>query len=110
MTFSTKSLCLIGALALASGATSVMAQESGMQAAPHESASMAKHEMGGKMMHEKNPSMHTMAATVDSVDMKTGIVEVTSAGMALKVHFPPASVTALKSGDKITLHLGFTKK
>ncbi len=81
-----------------------------MQAPPHDMGNMAQHEMGGKMMHEKNSSMHMMPATVNSVDMKTGIVEVTAAGMALKVHFPPASVTELKTGDEITLHMGFTKK
>lgn len=65
----------------------------------------------GKSAHNMaaNPSMHTMPASVTSVDAKTGIVEVNSAGMALKLHFPPASVADLKSGDKITLHLGFTK-
>ena len=111
MTFSTKTLCLIGALALASGATGVLAQESGTQAPPHDMGGMAQHEMGhDNMMHKKNPSMHMMPATVNSVDAKTGIVEVTSEGMSLKVHFPPASVADLKSGDTITLHMGFSKK
>lgn len=59
-------------------------------------------------MHH-NSSMHMMPATVTSVDQKTGMVEVNSEGMALKVHFPPASLNGLKAGDKITLHLGFTK-
>ncbi len=109
MTFSTKTLCLMGALALASGATGVLAQDTGMQAPPHDMGSMGKHEMG-EHMHEKNPSMHMMPATVNSVDTKTGLVEVTSEGMSLKLHFPPASVANLKSGDTITLHMGFSKK
>jgi hypothetical protein len=50
-----------------------------------------------------------MPATVSSVDTKTGVVEVNSGGMSLKVHFPPASVADLKAGDKITLHMGFSK-
>jgi hydrogenase maturation factor len=50
-----------------------------------------------------------MPATVSSVDSKTGIVEVDSAGMSLRVHFPPASVANLKAGDKITLHMGYSK-
>ncbi len=58
---------------------------------------------------DKMPSMHTMPATVTSVDMKTGEVMAESEGMALHVHFPAASVADLKSGDKITLHLGFSK-
>lgn len=66
----------------------------------------------GKSMHHMDAgsaSMHTMPATVTSVDAKTGIVEATSEGMSLKVHFPPASLANVKSGDKITLHLGFSK-
>lgn len=115
MTFSTKTLCLMGALALASGATGVLAQDTGMQAPPHDMGSMGKHEMGKHEKHEmgehmKNPSMHMMPATVNSVDTKTGLVEVTSEGMSLKLHFPPASVANLKSGDTITLHMGFSKK
>lgn len=60
-------------------------------------------------MHHNNASMHKMPATVTAVDEKTGLVDVTSAGMALKVHFPPAALAGLKAGDTITLHLGFTK-
>jgi hypothetical protein len=52
---------------------------------------------------------HTMAATVLATDPKTGIVDVTSDGMPLKLHFPAASMAKLKAGDKITLHLGFTR-
>lgn len=65
----------------------------------------------GKSAHsmQSNPSMHAMPATVTSVDAKTGMVEVTSEGMALKLHFPAATLTKLKSGDKITVHMGFTK-
>jgi len=70
--------------------------------------SMSSHDM--EAMHGKNASMHTMPATVTAVDAKTGIVDVKAGEMALKVHFPPASVADLKSGDQITLHLGFSKK
>ncbi len=66
----------------------------------------------GKTMHHMaaaNASMHTMPATVTSVDQKTGIIEASSEGMALKLHFPPASVANVKTGDKITLHMGFSK-
>lgn len=70
--------------------------------------SMSPHDM--EAMHGKNASMHTMPATVTAVDTKTGIVDVKAGEMALKVHFPPASVADLKSGDQINLHLGFSKK
>ena len=50
-----------------------------------------------------------MPATVTEADAKTGIVDVTSDGMTLKVHFPPSAMAHLKAGDKITLHMGFSK-
>lgn len=53
--------------------------------------------------------MHDMAVTVGTVDTTTGMVDVVADGMKLKLHFPPASLAAVKAGDKITVHLGFTK-
>ncbi|WP_395117821.1 hypothetical protein ACFCQI_14445 [Rhodanobacter sp. FW102-FHT14D06] len=50
-----------------------------------------------------------MSATVASADTKTGVVDVTAEGMALKVHFPPSVAANLKTGDKITLHMGYSK-
>ncbi|WP_426689295.1 hypothetical protein [Rhodanobacter ginsengiterrae] len=75
------------------------------------SSSMGHMDMGmmHKMHHPRNGSMHKMAASVTSVDAKTGMVGVDAGGMALTVHFPPKSMTNLEVGDKITLHMGFTK-
>ena len=49
------------------------------------------------------PNMHMMPATVTAVDAKTGIVDVMSEGMSLKVHFPASAVANLKVGDKINV-------
>ncbi|HYK79676.1 MAG TPA: hypothetical protein VEU95_08605 [Micropepsaceae bacterium] len=69
--------------------------------------------MGGMNMSGMNMpgmmGMHDMAATVSTVDAKTGMVDVDAGGMALKLHFPPASLATVKAGDHITVHLGFTK-
>ncbi len=67
-------------------------------------AKSSKHMMGMHMM-----GMHMMPATVTEADTKTGVVDVMSGGMALKVHFPPKAMAGLKEGDKITLHMGFSK-
>lgn len=104
MNVSRKTLLLVGALSFASGTSGVWAQGTPPS---HDMANMDQKAMEG-MKHDM-PSMHTMPATVSSVDTKTGIVEVNSGGMSLKVHFPPASVADLKAGDKITLHMGFSK-
>ena len=89
-------------------ATPTLAQSNqgmqGMQDMP----GMGKH--GSGMDHMNMMGMHMMPATVTSIDMNTGIVEATSQGMKLRLHFPPASLANVKAGDKITLHLGFTKQ
>lgn len=53
--------------------------------------------------------MHTMPATVTDADPKTGVVDVMADGMALRVHFPPASMVNLKSGDKIGLYMAYSQ-
>jgi|GEM_PF-615012 len=53
--------------------------------------------------------MHNMPATVTHADPKTGMVDVTAEGMALRVHFPPASMVNLKAGDKIGLYMGYSQ-
>ncbi len=60
-------------------------------------------------MNMNGMPMHMMPATVTAVDVNTGILDVRSEGMNLKLHFPPGQLINLKSGDKITLHLGFSK-
>jgi hypothetical protein len=64
--------------------------------------------MSGTNMQNMN-GMHMMAATVTAVDAGTGLTDVDADGMKLRVHFPPASLAGIKAGDKITLHLSFTK-
>lgn len=64
---------------------------------------------GMPVMNMNGMAMHMMPATVTAVDVNTGILDVSSEGMNLKLHFPPAQLMNLKSGDKITLHLGFSK-
>ncbi|TAM59084.1 MAG: hypothetical protein EPN49_11625 [Rhodanobacter sp.] len=117
MKFSPKIIAATVALGLSLAAGSVCAQEampahasSSMGGMGHMDSAM-KHDkmMHSKMMHRMNGSMHMMPATVTSVDTKTGMVEATSEGMSLRVHFPPKSVEHLKAGDKITLHMGYSK-
>ena len=74
----------------------------------HEPNSMQGMNMPGMKM-DNMMGMHDMPATVNAIDAKTGLVDVTAGGMALKVHFPPASLANVKAGDSITIHLAFTK-
>jgi hypothetical protein len=53
--------------------------------------------------------MHMMPATVTVIDATTGLTDVDAGGMKLRLHFPPTSLADVKAGDKITLHLSFTK-
>ncbi len=113
MTFSPRIIVSTAAFGLCLAFGTVSAQDTGGMAPASGSSSMGHMGMGAmhqKMMHhDKNGSMHMMPATVSSVDTKTGIVEADSEGMSLRLHFPPVSVANLKAGDKITLHIGYTK-
>jgi hypothetical protein len=64
---------------------------------------------GMRGMHDNVMGRHTMPATVNSVDKQTGVVEVASAGMTLRLHFPPSALTDLKAGDRITVHMAYSK-
>ena len=52
---------------------------------------------------------HEMPATVTSINKSTGIVDVTSEGMSLRLHFPPSALTNVKIGDKIKVQMGLMK-
>ncbi|WP_426702650.1 hypothetical protein ACPPVV_06520 [Rhodanobacter sp. Col0626] len=110
--FSPKIVVATAAFGLCLAVGAVSAQDTGSMAPAPASSSMGhmgKDSMHHKMRHDNNGSMHKMPATVTSVDTTTGIVAVNTAGMSLRVHFPPASVADLKAGDKITLHMGYSK-
>lgn len=116
MIFSSRVLIATVALGLSVAASTVMARDSASTApAPagtsmgHMDKAMSHDKMHDKMHRMGNGSMHKMPATVTAVDASTGKVEVNSGGMALTVHFPPKSVAGLKVGDKITLHMGYSK-
>ena len=110
MTFSPKIIIATAALGLCMAATAASAQDTGsMSPAPASSSMGHMGTMQHKMHRESNGSMHKMPASVTSVDTGTGVVGVDAGGMALTVHFPPKSVANLKVGDKITLHMGYTK-
>lgn len=53
--------------------------------------------------------MHEMVAKVTAINAKTGLIDVDSAGLKQHLHFPPTSLAGLNVGDKITLHLSYTK-
>ena len=107
-TISRKSLLpTFGSLALALAFSGVaMAQDS---TPPSGMEKMGAMHSDMKGMHDNMMGMHQMPATVTAADAKTGMVDVTTEGMALKVHFPPSAMASLKAGDKITLHMGFSK-
>lgn len=81
-----------------------------MATAPVLAADAGKHDMNmSGMKMEGMMGMHEMSATVDAIDSKTGLVDVNAGGMKLKLHFPSSALANVKAGDKITLHLAFTK-
>jgi hypothetical protein len=122
MIMSRKSLVsMLGSLALAVAfGGAAWAQDTMPAGSPHKMdkmsdmhADMKNMKDMHKEMHEdmrKNMmGMHMMPATVTTADATTGVVDVMAGGMALKVHFPPKAMANLKAGDKITLHMGYSK-
>lgn len=119
ITMSRKSgLSILGSLALVVGLSSVVAAQdmpasssSSMSGMSHMGAMSSDHgDMKGmKGMKGHMMGMHSMPATVNAVDASTGVVDVTSEGMTLKVHFPTSAEAGLKAGDKITLHMAYSK-
>jgi hypothetical protein len=104
---SRKSLSALAVLALSlAGAGMAQAQDT-----PPQGGAMGSMRSGDNDMHgmKNMMGMHAMPATVSSVDKQTGLVDVNSEGMSLKVHFPAPAVANLNVGDKITLHMGYSK-
>jgi hypothetical protein len=52
---------------------------------------------------------HDMSGTVQKVDHKKGTFELKTHEGVLRLHFPPGAVKDVKSGDALTVHLGFKK-
>jgi hypothetical protein len=98
---------MLGSLALALAITGAAVAQDSTPASGMDKMGAMHSDMKG--MHGNMMGMHKMPATVTAADAKTGVVDVTTEGMALKVHFPPSAMASLKAGDKITLHMGFSK-
>ena len=97
---------IVVSLALTIGSAPAMAQDN---PPPGKGMGMGMQGNCNCMQGMQGMGMHQMSATIDAVDHKTGIVDVTSGGMKLKLHYPPASLESVNPGDTIKLHLGFTK-
>jgi hypothetical protein len=104
-----RSFPILAAMLLAS--LPVMAQDHNHPAA---GAQPAAPQQGGGMMMQGGDmggtmGMHMMTVTVTALDGKSGLVDGTAGGMALKLHFPPPSLAGVKAGDKLMVHLSFHK-
>lgn len=101
---------MLGSLALAFAfGGAAWAQDTMPAGSPQNMDKMGATHSDMKDMHKNMMGMHMMPATVTAADTTTGVVDVMTGGMALKVHFPPKAMASLKAGDKITLHMGFSK-
>lgn len=52
---------------------------------------------------------HTLRGTITTLDQRTGMLSLRTSAGDLTLHFPPSSMTGLKAGDTITVHLAFEK-
>jgi len=53
--------------------------------------------------------MHIIPVIVTAVDEKTGLVEGTYGGAALKLHFPPEALDGVRPGTRLSVLLAFSK-
>ena len=112
------SSCIALASIVALIAAPALAQDQSMPGMDMPGKDTPGKDMSGMNMHCMNMNcmnmqdirgMHTMSATVTAIDATTGLTGLDSGGMKLQIHFPAASLSGVKVGDKITLHLGFSK-
>jgi hypothetical protein len=52
---------------------------------------------------------NTMTAIVTGIDSTSGTVDASADGSPLKLHFPQAALSNIKVGDRISIHLAFSK-
>ncbi len=52
---------------------------------------------------------HSMGATIESIDYKTGFMKLKSGLGEMTIHFPAPTIKDLKKGDRINISLSFTK-
>ena len=93
-----KKAALISLSLLLFGGSAIMA----MAAEP-----MEGHEQGSMSMGHMGE--HDMTGTVAKLNHKKGTLELKSKPANLRLHFPPESLKDIKNGDKITVHLSFSK-
>ena len=53
---------------------------------------------------------HAMSGTIRAINYSTGILSLGTSAGELRFHFPPPSISGLKEGDTITVHLAFEKR
>jgi hypothetical protein len=53
--------------------------------------------------------MHSMSGTIETINSQTGWMKIKTGLGELTIHYPAPTVKDLKKGDKITVHLSYTK-
>jgi hypothetical protein len=53
--------------------------------------------------------MHSMSGTIENINSQTGWMKIKTGIGELTIHYPAPAVKDLKKGDKITVHLSYTK-
>ena len=53
---------------------------------------------------------HSMTGTIETINNQTGWMKIKTGIGELTIHYPAPTVKELKQGDKITVHLSYTKE
>ena len=75
-----------------------------------EYAQAASQTWDDKGMDNMPMGKHSMPATIETIDHKTGFMKLKSGMGEMTIHFPAPTVKDLEKGDKITVNLSYTKE
>jgi hypothetical protein len=98
-----KRVCLLAVGALA--ALSYVAAPSRVRSVEHESAQSG----GSTPANAPDGPLQVLAGNVSEIDHSNGLLTLASPAGHAKLHFPPASLVAVRNGDAITVQYAFAR-
>jgi hypothetical protein len=66
--------------------------------------------MGGQAADDQMMGSHSMSGKIMAINHQTGWMKVKTQEGELRVHYPPKTVKELKKGEKIAVHLSYSKE
>lgn len=81
----------------------------GLAQSPTRPGASSAQQRSAAMTRAEQASTHTVDGEVTKVDADKGWVDIKMADGRMKLHFPPATLQNVKTGDRVSVELGLTK-